>query len=223
MLKTIKLFFYTELLLLCRRSQEWLYPVGFFVIVISLFPLAFTPDPVFLQKYVSGCIWIAALLASLLSVNHFFMTDLEDGSIEQYALSQTPLLFFVYAKLCAHWVATALPLILLTPLLGVIFNLSFTTITALCLSLMLGTPILTLIGGLCVSLTLGLRQQGVLIGLLILPLVTPVLIFGASIAQQTQAGLSAAGAFSFLAGLFVLTFTVVPWTIAATLRVALDE
>jgi heme exporter protein B len=223
MLKTIWLVFYTELLLLCRRSQEWLYPVGFFVIVISLFPLAFTPDPVFLQKYVPGCVWIAALLASLLSVANIFHSDLEDASMEQFALSQTPLTFLVLAKLCASWIATELPLILLTPLLGVLFHLSFATIAMLCLSLLLGTPVLTLLGSLCVALTLGLRQQGVLLGLLILPLSTPILIFGVSIVQQAQAGLSVVGATSFLAAIFVMALTIMPWTIAATLRVALDD
>ena len=223
MLKIFCLVFYTELLLLFRRSQEWLYPAGFFVIVISLFPLAFTPDPVFLQKYIPGCIWIAALLASLLSVGNLFVSDLEDNSMEQWLLSSTPLTLLMLAKLCAQWIATELPLILLTPLLGWLFQLSAPNIMTLCLSLLLGTPILTLIGALCVTLTLGLRQQGVLLGLLILPLVTPVLIFGVNLVQQSQAGFSIAAPLAFLAGLLVLTITIVPWGIAATMRVCLDE
>jgi heme exporter protein B len=223
MLKTAWFVFYIEVVLLWRRSQEWLYPLGFFVIVISLFPLAFTPDPAFLQKYIPGCVWIAALLASLLSVETIFYTDIEDGNIEQLLLSQTPLTLLMFAKLCAQWSVTQLPLIILTPLLGLMFHLSFSVILALCLSLLLGTPILTLLGSLGVALTLGLRQQGVLLGLLILPLVTPVLIFGVNIVQQVQAGFSMTGPLAFLAGLTVFALTLLPWTMAAALRISLDD
>ncbi|RDI46589.1 heme exporter protein CcmB [Aquicella lusitana] len=223
MLKAALYVFYLELILLLRRSQEWLYPLGFFVIVVSLFPLAYTPDPVFLQQFIPGCIWIAALLASLLSIENVFFTDMEEGSAEQFLLSEIPLTLLLLAKLFAHWLVTQLPLIVLTPLLGLMFNLSGTAITALCLSLLLGTPILTLIGSLGVSLTLGLRQQGVLLGLLILPLVTPVLIFGVMIVQQSQTFSAIAGPLAFLAGLSVFAITVLPWTIAATLRISLDN
>lgn len=223
MMKAAWFLFYTELVLLLRRSQEWLYSVGFFVIVISLFPLAFTPDPAFLQKYVPGCIWIAALLASLLAVENVFYTDLEDGNLEQLVLSQTPLTMIVIAKMCAQWIVTELPLILLTPILGVMFHLSASTIAALCASLLIGTPILTLIGSLGVALTLGLRQQGMLLGLLMLPLVTPVLIFGVNIVQQEQAGFSIAAPLAFLSGLSILAITALPYAIAATLRVGMDD
>jgi len=223
MLKHIRFVFYTELLLLFRRSQEWLYPVGFFVIVVSLFPLAFTPDPVFLQKYVPGCIWIAAMLASLLSIGNSFASDIEDGHLEQLFLHQTPLSLILLAKLSAIWMATQLPLILLTPLLGVLFHLSLQTIIALALSLLFGTPLLTLIGSLCTALTLGLRQQGMLLGLLILPLLSPVLIFGVAIVQQSQAALPIVGPLAFLAGFSLLLISLLPWVIAATLRVGLDS
>ncbi|VVC76935.1 Heme exporter protein B [Aquicella siphonis] len=223
MLKTVWYVFYTELILSWRRSQEWLYPLGFFAIVISLFPLAFTPDPAFLQKYVPGCIWIAALLASLLSVEYLFFTDSEDGHLEQLLLGPAPLSLIMGAKLGAHWLVTEFPLILLTPLLCIMFHLSLATTLALCLSLLFGTPILTLIGSLGVALSLGLRQQGVLLGLLILPLVTPVLIFGVNIVQQSQSGLSLAGPLAFLAGLSVFTVTLVPWAVAAAVRVSMDD
>lgn len=223
MLKAAYFVFYTELLLLLRRSQEWLYPLGFFVIVISLFPLAFTPDPIFLQKYIPGCIWIAALFASLLSIENVFATDLEDGNLEQLLLSPTPLTLLMIAKLSAQWIVTQLPLILLTPLLGLIFNLHIGSIVALCLSLILGTPILTLLGSFFVALTLGLRQQGVLLGLLMLPLVTPILIFGVNIVQQSQAGFSIRGPLAFLAGLSIFAMTLLPWAIAATMRVSVDD
>lgn len=223
MLNAIKFIFYAEILLLWRRSQEWLYPLAFFLIVISLFPLAFTPDPLFLQKYIPGCIWIAALLASLLSIENVFLTDMEDGHLEQLLLSQIPLSLLLFIKLAAQWIVSELPLILLTPLLGILFHLSTFSIFSLCLSLLLGTPILTLMGSLCVAFTLGLRQQGVLLGLLIFPLVTPVLIFGVNIVQQAEARLSITGPFAFLAGLSAFAITVLPWTIAATMRVGMDD
>lgn len=223
MLKTIWFSFCIELVLLLRRSQEWLYPIGFFIIVISLFPLAFTPDPAFLQKYMPGCIWIAALLASLLSIQTIFYAELEEGSLEQLLLTDTSLTLLLTIKLSAQWLVTQLPLILLTPLLGLLFHLSAQTIFALTLSLVLGTPILTLMGSLIVALTLGLRQQGVLLGLLMLPLVTPVLIFGVNIVQQAQVHFSILGPLAFLSGLSVLVITVLPFVIGATLRVGLDE
>lgn len=223
MLKAIRHVCYTELTLSWRRSQEWLYPLAFFTIVICLFPLAFTPDPAFLQKYVPGCVWIAALLASLLSVENVFLTDMEDGYLEQLLLARTPLTLVMGAKIAAHWLVTELPLIILTPILCVMFQLPLATTLALCLSLLLGTPVLTLIGSLCVALSLGLRQHGVFLGLLILPLVTPVLIFGVTIVQQSGAGLPVAGALSFLAGLSVLAVTLVPWAIAQAVRVSMDD
>jgi heme exporter protein B len=223
MLKTIWYVFRTELLLLLRHSYEWLHPLGFFIIVISLFPLAFTPDPMFLQKYTPGCLWIAALLASLMSVETIFYTDMEDGNMEQLLLSPAPLSLLMLAKLGAQWVVTELPLIILTPLLGWLFHLPSEVTVALCVGLLAGTPILMLIGSLGVALTLGLRQQGVLLGLLMLPLTTPVLIFGVNIAQQAQAGFSIVGPLAFLAGLCVLSVTLLPWAIAGTLRVSLDD
>lgn len=222
-MKTAWWVFYTELLLLLRRSREWLYPIGFFIIVVSLFPLAFTPDPAFLQKYVPGCIWIAALLASLLSIEHVFYSDLEDGNLEQMVLSSTPLALIIAAKLAAQWLVTELSLVLLTPVLGLLFHLSVYITMVLCLSLLFGTPILILVGSLGVALTLGLRQQGVLLGLLILPLVTPVLIFGVNIVQQAQSGFSIVGPLAFLSGLSVLAITILPMVIAGSLRISLDD
>lgn len=223
MLKTLRLIFYFEWILLLRRSQEWLYPLGFFIIIITLFPLAFTPDPAFLQKYVPGCVWIAALLASLLSVEHIFAADLEEAYLEQMLFSQIPLSLLLLTKLTAQWLVTQLPLILLTPLLGILFHLPFTTIWTLCIGLVLGTPILMLIGSLGTALTLGLRQQGILLGVLILPLVIPILIFGVSIVQQSQAGLSTNGPLAFLAGIFFLSVTLLPLAIGTTIKISMDN
>lgn len=215
--------FRIELLLQFRRSHDWLYPLGFFLIVVCLFPLAFTPDPDFLQKYVAGCIWIAALLACLLSIENVFAADVEDGGLEQFILAPMPLPFILSAKLAAHWAVTALPLVSLIPLLGMMFHLSLKVIGTLCLSLLLGTPTLTLIASLMVSLTLGMRQQGVMLGLLLLPLVTPILIFGVNIAQQMQQGLSILGPVAFLAGLALFAMLLLPWAIAATIRISFDD
>lgn len=213
----------TELLLHLRRSQAWLYPIVFFIIIMCLFPLAFTPDSSFLQKYVPGFIWIAALLSSLLSIENIFYADLEDGYLEQMILSDTPLSLSIMTKMAAQWMVSQLPLILLTPILGIMFDLSFTVIMAVCLGLLFGTPILILIGALGVALTIGLRQHGAILGLMILPLVTPVLIFGVNIAQQAQTGFSIAAPLAFLAGLSLLSVTLLPWAIAAALRVGMDD
>lgn len=223
MLKAIISIFYTELILLLRQSQEWIYPLIFFVIVIILFPFALTPDPAFLQTFIPGCIWIAALLASLLSIENIFFTDMEDGNLEQMLLSSMPLTLLVSIKLFAKWVVTELPLVILTPIIGVLFHLPFSTILILCLSLLLGTPILTLVGSLGVALTLGLRQQGVLLGLLILPLLIPVLIFSVNIIQQSQAGFSVIGPLAFLSGLLFFAITLLPFTISQTLRISMDD
>src|SRR3990167_576379 len=222
MLKAAWFVLYTELLLHLRRSQEWLYPVGFFVVIISLFPMAFSPDPAFLQRYIAGCIWLAALFASVLSIQPMFYVDLEEGHLEQLRFSQLPFTLIILMKLIAQWLVTELPLILLTPLLGLLFHLSSATILMLCTSLLIGTPILTLIGSLGVALTVGLRQQGVLLGLIMLPLVTPVLIFGITITQQAQAGFSVLGPLMFLAGIALLAISLLPYVISSTLAIGLD-
>lgn len=223
MLKTLRTVFYYELLLLWRRAQEWLYPIAFFVIVVSLFPFAFSPDPVLLQTLIPGGIWIAALFASILSIETLFHADMEEGYLEQWLLSPVPLPFLTLTKLCAHWITTMLPLILLTPLLGWLFQLSNDAIFILTISLLLGTPILTLLGSFGVALTLGLRQQGVMMSLLILPLSAPVIIFGVNMVLQTQAGFSVAGPMALLAGLFMLAVVGVPFAAAAALKIGVDD
>lgn len=223
MMKSAWFVLYTELLLLLRRSQEWLYPVGFFIMMVSLFPIAFSPDPVFLQKYLPGCVWIAALLSSLLSVQTLFLIDMEEGYLEQVILSPLPLSVFVICKLIANWIATALPLIILTPLLGILFHVSLNVIIGLVLSLLIGTPILLLVGAFSVSLTLGLRQQGILLGILMLPLVVPVLIFGVNIAQLAQAHFSVLGPALFLGGLSMLAISLLPYVIAVTIRISCES
>lgn len=223
MLKTVWHVFYLECLLRVRRSHEWLYPLIFFVMTLCLFPFVFTSDSIALQNFFPGYIWIAALFASLLSIETVFLSDVDEGSLEQFMFSETPLTLLIFAKLFAQWLSSELPLIILTPLLASLFHLPFMVIFYLCCSLLLGTPIFTLLGGFCMALTLGLRQQGVLLGLLLLPLITPVLIFGVGIVQQSQAGFFVSGPLAFLAGCSLFAISSLPWAIAATLRLSLED
>lgn len=223
MLKMIATIFYIEFVLLLRRSQAWLYPIAFFLIVMTLFPLAFSPEPQFLQKYLPGCFWIAALFANLLSVQTLFITEKEEGTLEQCILSQIDLPILILVKLTAHWLIAQLPLILLTPAIGLLFNLDHATIWILSLSLLLGTPIITLIGALCAALTLNLHQQGTMLGLLILPLITPVLIFGVNITQQSQAGFQTLGPLAFLSSITIFAVALLPLAISTTLKITLDD
>lgn len=217
MLKIWCKLFYFECLLLLRHSQEWLYPLAFFIILIALMPIALTPDSLQLQKIIPGGIWLAALLASLLAVGNLFTHDLEDGYLEQLYLSPYPLTLSLSAKIFAHWIATQLPLIIMTPFISLLFNLSWQVTGTLCLSLLLGTPILILLGSLGIALTLPLRQQGVLLSLLILPLTIPVLIFAIGITREVSIH-TITGPLAFLAGLMILAVLFLPITIAATLR-----
>lgn len=223
MLKACALLLYYELLLHFRRSQDWLYPIGFFIIVLSLFPLAFTPDPLQLQKLAPGAIWLTALFASVLAINPVFLSDLEDGHLEQLARSEIPLSILLSIKLFAQWLASQLPLISLTLLMAVFFHLSFAPACLLMLTLLLGTPIITLIGALVVALTLGLRQPGVLLGLLMLPLLAPILIFGVTIVEQWQAGFTIRGPLLFLTGLSCLAITLLPWVIAICIKMHFED
>jgi len=222
MLKAFRYLFFYELLLFFRRSQEWLYPLIFFSIVLSLFPLAISPDPLVLQKIAPGVIWIAALLASILALENIFQSDIEEGYLEQLLLSSHPLSWLLLAKISAHWLVAELPLIILAPFLAWVFHLSSVSMLTLLLSLLLGTPIISLVGTFGVALTLGLRNQGVLLSLLILPLLVPVLIFAVSTVQQSEAGLPVIGNFAMLGGLLFLALSLLPWATASVLRLSVD-
>lgn len=223
MMKTFLYLFYTEWLLQVRRAHDWLYPLFFFLMMISFFPIAFSPDVVFLQKYMPGCIWLAALLASLLSIENTFLNDLEQGSLEQQMLSQLTLTSLISIKLFVKWLVLELPLILILPVIALMFHLTVNNIKILTLSLLLGTPILVLIASLGAALLCGLKKNGLLLGLLIFPLSTPILIFGVSMTQQAQMGFSVKGPLMFLAGCALLAITLLPITIAATLRISMDD
>lgn len=209
-----------ELRLTIRRRNDWLNPPLFFILVVSLFPLGIGPSPQTLALIAPGVIWVAALLATLLSLERLFRDDFDDGSLEQLLLSPHPLPLLVLAKLLAHWLVTGLPLVLISPLLGVLLHLPLTGIQALPVSLLVGTPALTLIGAIGVALTVSLRRGGILLTLLVLPLYVPVLIFGTAAVAASAQGLPNTGQLALLAALLVLTLPLAPLAIAAGLRVS---
>lgn len=209
--------------LLFRRPAELANPLVFFAIVIALFPLAVGPESQLLQSISPGLVWVAALLAVLLSLDGLFRSDFEDGSLEQWVVSPHPLPLLVLAKVLAHWVFSGLALVLLAPLLGMMLGLPLRTLPMLLLSLLLGTPILSLLGAVGAALTVGLKRGGLLLALLILPLYIPVLILGSGALQAALQGLPAAGHLLWLASLTALAVTLTPFAIAAGLRISVGE
>ncbi len=210
-----------DLTLALRTRSEIANPLLFFVIVISLFPLAVSPEPKVLQTLAPGVIWVAALLATMLSLDSIFRSDFEDGALEQMLLSPHSTSILVLAKVLAHWLVTGVPLILLSPLLGVLLNLPTEAMPALLATLALGTPVLSLVGAIGVALTVGLRRGGVLLSLLVLPLYIPVLIFASNAIATAGAGLEIRGQLYFLAALLALALTLSPFATAAALRISL--
>ncbi|EIJ41647.1 heme exporter protein CcmB [Beggiatoa alba B18LD] len=211
-----------DLMLAYRHRAELINPLLFFLIVVSLFPLGVSPDPKMLQQIAPGVIWVAALLAAMLSLDNLFRSDFDDGSLEQIALCAHPLPLLVLAKTLAHWLVTGLPLLLVSPLLGIFMFLPAEAISILLLTLLLGTPILSLVGGIGVALTVGLRRGGLLLSLLVLPLFIPVLIFAASAVNAASSGLPVAGQLYFLGALLSLALTLSPFATAAALRISLS-
>ena len=214
--------FKRDLLIAFRRRSEIIHPLIFFVMVVSLFPLAIGDDKILLAKIAPAIIWVTALLATMLSLDNLFRSDFEDGSLEQMVLLKTPLSVLVTAKVTAHWVITGLPLILITPLLAVLLYLPGDTISMLMFTLLLGTPTLSLIGAVGIALTVGLRQGGVILSLLILPLYIPVLIFATLALQNVGQGFSAEAQLAMMLAILVLAITLAPFAIAAALKVSLN-
>lgn len=223
MLTTIKKIFYIELLLLVRRRQEWLYPIAFFVIVISLLPFAFSPDPDVLRTLLPGGIWIASLFACMLSMETIFQTEKEEGTLQQWILGSVPLPLIVLAKISAQWICTMLPLIILTPFISWLLQLPADSIIILTSSLLVGTPVLTLLASFGAALTSGLRQQGVMLSLLILPLSAPILIFGVNMVLQTSAGFSVQGPLMLMTGICILSVVSLPLAAALALKLGEDD
>ncbi len=211
-----------DLLLALRRKSEVLTALFFFIIVVSLFPLGIGPEPALLKKIAPGILWVAALLATLLGLPRLFAGDHADGTLEQLALSPSPLALLVTGKILAHWLVCGLPLVVLAPLLGLQFDLDSDSLLTLILALLLGTPILSLVGAIGAALTLGVRGGGVLLALLILPLYIPVLIFGAGAVEAQSSGLASDGHLSLLVALLALAVFFAPWATTAALRIALE-
>lgn len=211
-----------DLLLAFRHRGELANPLLFFMIVVTLFPLGVSPEEPLLRKIAPGVIWIAALLAALFSLENMFRSDFDDGALEQIALSPHPLSVLVLAKVLAHWLVSGLPMLLMAPLLALFLALPTRAIYALELTLLVGTPLLSLIGAIGVALTVGLRRGGVLLTLLVLPLYIPVLIFATNAVSAAGAGMPVEGQLYFLAALLALALTLAPFATAAALRISLS-
>lgn len=222
MLNTVFSLIARDLRLSLRRQADIASVLFFFIIVVSLFPLGIGPETDQLRKLAPGVLWVAALLATMLSLPRLFADDHRDGTLEQLALSPQPLGLIVLGKVAAHWLVSGLPLTLLAPVLGLQFDLSAEALQILTLSLLIGTPALSGIGAIGAALTLGVRGGGVLLSLLILPLYIPVLIFGAGAVEATVTGVGAQAHLSLLGALTLAGVFFAPWPTAAALRIALE-
>jgi heme exporter protein B len=211
-----------DLVIAFRRRSEMVNPLLFFVLVTSLFPLGVGSQPKLLALMAPGVVWVAALLAALLSLDTIFRSDFEDGTLEQLLLSAQPVSVLVIAKVLAHWLITGLPLLLMAPLLGTFLGLPSQAIGTLVLSLLFGTPALSLIGAIGVALTVGLRKGGVILSLLVLPLYVPILIFGAGAVGNAAMGIDATAQMYIMAAFLIFSLTLSPVATAAALRVSLS-
>jgi len=221
-MKSFLAVLHRDLLLAWRGRADLLIALAFFVIVASLFPFGVGAEPNQLRAIGPGVVWVAALLASLLALPRMFSQDHDSGVLEQLLLSPEPAVLWVAAKIAAHWLATGLPLVLISPLLGLMYGLDGTALIVLAASLMLGTPILSLVGAIGAALTLGLRGAGSLLALLVLPLFVPVLVFGAGAVDAASAGMMVSAQFSLLGAGVLGAVALVPWACVAALRLACE-
>ena len=194
----------------------------FFLLTVTLFPLGIGPEPAILARVAPGVLWVAALLAAMLSLDRLFQADFEDGSLEQLTLSGLPVSLIVLAKIITHWLTTGLPLLLAAPVLAVLLNMNSEGFTALLLTMLIGTPALSLIGAIGAALTLTVRRGGVLLSLLVLPLYIPVLIFGVSAIDAAVHGLNAKPHLLLLAALTMAAIPLCPWAAAAAVKLSLE-
>jgi heme exporter protein B len=211
-----------DLRLAMRRRVEALLPIAFFVVAVSLFPLGIGPEPQTLREIAPGVVWACALLAAMLSVTSLFATDFADGSLEQMLLSGQSGVVIAAAKAAAHWTVTGLPLVVAAPLIGLLFDMSPRPALALTLSLLLGTPVLSLLGSVGAALTLGVRSAAVLLILVVLPLSVPALIFGTGAVAAVEGGQSPGAHYSILGALLIFTALTAPLATAAALRIAAE-
>ncbi len=214
--------FKRDLTLAMRRRADFLTILFFFIIVVSLFPLGIGPEVDTLRMIAPGVVWVAALLASMLSLGRLFYEDYIDGTLEQMLLAPQPLSVLVLGKVCAHWLISGVPLVLIAPVMGLQFDLDAEALIVLVVALFIGTPILSLIGAIGAALTLGLRGGGVLVSLLILPLYIPVLIFGSGAVDATVTGIGAQAHLSLLGAGLVMSLVLAPWATATALRISSD-
>ncbi|MDP6352683.1 MAG: heme exporter protein CcmB [Alphaproteobacteria bacterium] len=211
-----------DLELALRRANDTIAVVLFFVLAIVLFPLGVGPELSLLARIAAGTIWVAALLAAMLSLDRLFQADFEDGSLDLLVLAPVPLELVVLAKCLAHWLTTGVPLIVVAPLLAVLMNMDWRGFATLEIAMLLGTPVLSLIGAIGAALTVGARRGGVLVPLLVLPLMTPVLIFGVSAVEASLTGLGPRPHLMILGGMLLGALFLSPWAAAAGLRLALE-
>ena len=222
MIETLTCVVYRDLLLALRRKSDVATALLFFVVVASLFPLGVGAEPNLLRSIAPGVIWVAALLSSMLSLRRLFENDHADGTLEQIVLGGAPLGTVVAAKTLAHWLVSGLPLVLIAPVIALQYDLDSGLYGVLALSLLLGTPVLSMIGAIGAALTLGLRGGGVLLSLLVLPLYVPVLIMGAGSVDMAGAGLGGQGQLLLLAAMLVAAGAFAPWAVAAALRISIE-
>ncbi|MGB3391868.1 MAG: heme exporter protein CcmB [Stenotrophomonas sp.] len=209
-----------DLKLLWRRRGDAAQPILFALLVVALFALALGGNPELLQRVASAVLWLSVLLAGLLSLDTLFRGDAEDGSLEQWLLSPVPLAWLVAVRVFSHWLTTAFPLVLVSPLLAELMGLPHAQLPVLLASLALGTPLLSLLGAVVAALTVGMRRSGILLALLVLPLYVPVLVFGAGAVAASAQGFDASGALLLLGAGLVVSMLLAPLTAAAAIRIA---
>ena len=211
-----------DLLLAMRQKSDVLNTLFFFVVVVTMVPLGIGPEPALLRDIAAGVVWVAALLAAILSLPRLFANDYADGTLEQMLLSAEPLSLIVLGKATAHWLTTGLPLTIMAVAFGVLFDLDVNSAAVLVVSLALGTPVLSLIGSIGAALTLGLRGGGVLTSLLVLPLYIPVLIFGAGAVGAAASGVGVTAYFLLLGAFALFAVVLTPWVVAIALRISVE-
>ena len=211
-----------DLLIAARHRSDVLTTFFFFVIVVSLFPLGVGPQPDTLREIAPGVVWVAALLAAMLSLARMFSADYADGTLEQLVLTPQPLTLLVLSKVLAHWLTTGLPLVLMAPLMGLQFGLPGDVLMTLLVSLLMGTPALSLVGAVGAALTLGVRGGGALTAVLVLPLYVPVLVFGAGAVTASATGMGVTGHMSLLGAMSLAALVFAPWATAMALRISLE-
>ena len=211
-----------DLLMAWRRSSDIFSVVMFFILAVVLFPLGVGPELDTLRKIAPGIIWVAALLAAMLSLDQLFQSDADDGSLDLLLLAPIPLETIVIAKCCAHWMVTGLPLILVAPILGILLNLPLSGFAVMMITLIISTPTISLLGSVGAALTIGARRGGVLVALLILPLLTPILIMSANAVDLALVGLNYTPLIALLGAFFLICLVICPFVAAAALRLAAE-